>query len=374
MPTVNKVLVVGGGISGMCLAIELRKRGLQVDLIEIDPHWQVYGAGITLSGPTLRALAEMGVIDAVMREGWCADGVDLCTPLGEKLAELPTPRVGRPDVPGGGAIMRPVLARILREETLASGAMVRCGASFNHIEQDADAVHVSFSDGRQESYDLLVGADGLHSKVREAVFPDAPPPSYTGQASWRCVVPRPPEITRARFFMGERIKAGVNPVSQDEMYLFVTEPRSSPDFLDEAQWPTELRRLLSGFGGVIADIRETLDAHSRILYRPFFATLLPAPWHRGRVVLIGDAVHATTPHLASGAGIGVEDAIVLAQELGRGAGLGSALDAFTLRRYERCRLVVHNSLKLGEIESHGGPREAHAQLMRESMAALLAPI
>ena len=79
---------------------------LQVDLVEIDPHWRVYGAGITLSGPTLRALADVGVIDAVMREGWCADGVDLCTPLGEKLAELPTPRVGRPDVPAkdGGAL------------------------------------------------------------------------------------------------------------------------------------------------------------------------------------------------------------------------------------------------------------------------------
>ncbi len=372
--SVNRILVVGGGIAGMCAAIQLRKIGAHVDLVEIDPHWRVYGAGITLSGPTLRAFTEVGVIDAIMERGWCADGADICNADGARIGELPTPRTGRPDVPGGGGILRPMLARILRHHTLASGAAVRCGTTFDALEPDGDEVVVSFADGRKDRYDLVVGADGLQSKVRAAVFPDAPQPSYTGQGSWRVVVPRPAEIKRATMFMGPNIKAGVNPVSKDEMYMFVTEPRPTPEFIDESLWPETLRGLLAPFGGTIGDIRDGLNPKSRIVYRPFFSVLVPKPWHRGRVVLIGDAVHATTPHLASGAGIGIEDTIVLAQELQRSDDLGQALNSFTERRFERCRTVIENSLRLGEMESTGASREAFSQLMRATMTTLLAPI
>jgi len=374
MSAVSKVLIVGGGIAGMCAAIQLRKMGAHVDLVEVDPHWRVYGAGITLSGPTLRAFTEVGVIDAIMERGWCADGADICSTDGHKLAELPTPRIGRADVPGGGGILRPMLARILRHHTLASGTAVRCGITFEAIEPDGNGVRVSFTDGRTERYDLVVGADGLMSKVRETLFPDAPKPRYTGQGSWRAVVSRPPEITRAAMFMGPNIKAGVNPISKEEMYLFVTEPRETAEFIEESRWPETLRGLLAPFGGVIGDIRDGLNEHSRIVYRPFFAVLVPPPWHRGRVVLIGDAVHATTPHLASGAGIGIEDAIVLAQELDRTGDLETALAAFTARRYERCRTVVENSLRLGDMERSGASKQEHEQLMRATMGALLAPI
>lgn len=373
MQAAHHILIVGGGIAGMCAALELRKRGAHVDLVEIDPHWRVYGAGITLSGPTLRAFAQVGVIGDIMREGSCNDGLDVTLPDGRKIGHIPTPRL-LPEVPGGGGILRPVLARILREHTLASGTAVRCGTSFGRIEQQADGVQVEFTDGRSARYDLVIGADGLHSKVRQAVFPGAPQPAFTGQGSWRAVVPRPPEVERAFMAVGKQVKAGFNPVSKDEMYLFCTERRDTPDHLEESRWPGELKRILAEFGGLVGALRDGLGADARVLYRPFFAVLQPPPWHRGRVVLIGDAVHATTPHLASGAGIGVEDAIVLAEELARHASLEAALQAFTDRRYERCRLVVHNSLELGEMERRNAPKEEHEQLMRQSMAALLAPI
>jgi 2-polyprenyl-6-methoxyphenol hydroxylase-like FAD-dependent oxidoreductase len=374
MMNAQRILVVGGGIAGMCAAIELRKRGHHVDLVEIDPRWSVYGAGITLSGPTLRAFADIGVIDDIMATGWCADGVDVHTADGQKVAELLTPRVGRPDVPGGGGILRPELARILREHTLASGAAVRCGTTFESIEPNDDLVKVKFTDGRTGQYDLVIGADGLQSKVRETLFPGAPTPVYSGQASWRAVVRRPASITRAAMFMGPTVKAGVNPISQNEMYLFVTEPRQNPDRLEQSALPGVLAQLLAPFGGVIGEIRDGLNESSRIVYRPFFTLLLAQPWHRGRVVLIGDAVHATTPHLASGAGIGVEDALVLAQELDRATSIDAALSAHSVRRFERCRVVIENSIRLGDMERTGAPKEEHAALMRDTMATLLAPI
>lgn len=373
---VNKVLVIGGGIGGMCSAIQLRKQGVEVDLVEIDPDWRVYGAGITISGPTLRAFREIGVLDEIMAHGWCADGFKVALPDGTVVAEFATPRVAGPEVPGGGGIMRPVLARILANATRAAGVHVRLGVSFDSIEQDADQVRVAFTDGTRSSYDLVIGADGVHSKTRQAIFPDAARPSYTGQGCWRAVVPRPEQVTGPMMVLSKTTKAGLNPVSKDEMYLFVLENQATDDFIGPETWPARLAHVLQGFGGVVGDIRDNLNAESRIVYRPLHKLLLPQPWYKGRVLLLGDAVHATTPHLASGAGIAVEGAIVLAEELQRAATLPQALDAYVTRRYERCRLVVENSVRLGQLENAGTPeaREEHGKLMTQSMAALLAPI
>lgn len=372
----QRILIIGGGFSGMAAAIDLRRRGAQVDLVEIDPEWRNYGAGISLGGATLRALRQLGVLDDFLRQGSAADGVRLCLPHGPQVAELPTPRLAGPDVPGGGAILRPVLARILAQATRAAGAEVRLGCTFTAMHQDDAGVAVDFSDGQHRRYDLVIGADGLYSKVRAALFPAAPRPQYSGQAVWRAVLPRPPEISTATMWMGPRIKPGVNPVSKEEMYLFVTEPRSSNEHVDPASFVTHLRDLLADFSApALQAIRSQLGEHSRIIFRPLEGLLLPRPWSMGRIVLIGDAVHATTPHLASGACIGMEDALVLADELAHeGRSVAVALHAFEERRWERCRMVVENSARLGEIEVAGGDKDEHACIMRESLAALAQPI
>ena len=372
----QRILIVGGGFSGMSAAIDLRRRGAEVDLVEIDPGWRNYGAGISLGGATLRAFRQLGILDAFLREGHAADGVRLCLPHGPQVAEIPTPRIAGAGVPGGGAILRPVLARILADATRASGADIRLGCSFTRFDQDAEGVDVQFTDGQRRRYDLVIGADGLYSKVREALLPDAPKPRYSGQAVWRAVLPRPPEIETATMWMGPRVKPGVNPVSKDEMYLFVTEPRPTNDHVEPSTFVPHLRALLEDFGApTLQAIRAQLDSTSQIVFRPLEGLLVPRPWSRGRIVLIGDTVHATTPHLASGACIGVEDALVLADELSRSTDdVPAALTAFEARRWERCRMVVENSARLGEIEVAGGDKEEHGRIMHTSMAALAQPI
>jgi 2-polyprenyl-6-methoxyphenol hydroxylase-like FAD-dependent oxidoreductase len=371
----RRILIIGGGFSGMSAAIELRKAGAEVDLVEIDPEWRNYGAGISLGGATLRAFRQLGILDAFLAHGNASDGVSLRLPHGPQIAELPTPRIAGPDIPGGGAIMRPVLARILAEATRASGTNIRLGCTFTAIDEDAEGVEVSFTDGRRERYDLVVGADGLYSQVRQAICPDAPQPRYSGQGCWRAVVPRPPEIETATMWIGPKVKPGVNPVSRTEMYLFITEPRPVNEHLDPASFVDHVRALLADFPAPeLRRISEQLGPDSRVVYRPLEGLLVPRPWHRGRVVLIGDAVHATTPHLASGACIGIEDALVLAEEVGRHEDLARALTAFEERRWERCRMVVENSARLGEIEIAGGDKEEHARIMRESLMTLANPI
>ena len=374
--TSQRILIIGGGFSGMSAAIELRRQGHAVDLVEIDAGWRNYGAGISLGGATLRAFRQLGILDAFLAQGHAADGVRLCLPHGPQVAELPTPRLAGADVPGGGGILRPVLARILADATRASGADIRLGCTFTRFVQDADGVDVEFTDGQCRRYDLVIGADGLYSKVRAALLPQAPQPVYSGQAVWRAVLPRLPGIDTATMWMGPNIKPGVNPVSKTEMYLFVTEPRPTNDHVDPASFVDRLRGLLEGFAApALQEIRAQIGAQSQIVFRPLEGLLVPRPWSQGRIVLIGDTVHATTPHLASGACIGVEDALVLAEELQQGTGdVPAALAAFEARRWERCRMVVENSLRLGEIEIAGGDKDEHAHIMRSSLMALAEPI
>lgn len=371
----GKVLIIGGGFSGMAAAIQLRKQGREVDLVEIDAEWRSYGAGISLGGATLRAFRTLGILDAFMEQGAASDGVDICIPTGEKIATLPTPRLAGADVPGNGAIMRPVLARILAQAARAAGTNVRLGCTFTSLAPDADGVNVAFSDGSQERYELVVGADGLYSSVRAALFPDAPAPQYSGQGVWRAVLPRREGVERTTMWLGPKVKTGLNPVSRDQMYLFVTEDRAENTHISPADFLPMLKALVGRFPApLMRQVGEQLGEHSQIIYRPLENLLLPKPWYSGRMVLIGDAVHATTPHMASGACIGIEDAIVLAEELGGGAPVEAALARFQARRWERCRMVVENSARLGEIEITGGDKEEHGRIMRETLMALAQPI
>ncbi|UVE19195.1 FAD-dependent oxidoreductase [Pseudomonas sp. LS44] len=374
-PVVSNVLIVGGGFSGMSAAIELRKRGISVDLVEIDAGWRSYGAGISIGGPTLRAFRTLGILERFLDEGYACDGLDIFSAEGQLLTQVATPRIAGDEVPGSGAVMRPVLAKILADATRAAGANVRLGCTLTDLEQDAEGVSVGFSDGTRGRYDLLIGADGLYSQLRERLLAEAPTPRYSGQGVWRAVLPRPAGITCTMLWVGAQLKVGLNPVSRDEMYLFVNENRPVNDFVPPEQFLERLKALLEQFSAPeVRAASAALNEDSLVVFRPLEGLLVPQPWYRGRVVLIGDTVHATTPHLASGACIGIEDAIVLAEELERAAGLPAALDRFQSRRWERCRLVVENSARLGEIEISGGDKAEHMRIMHESFAALAQPI
>jgi 2-polyprenyl-6-methoxyphenol hydroxylase-like FAD-dependent oxidoreductase len=220
----------------------------------------------------------------------------------------------------------------------------------------------------------VVGADGLFSRVRTLLFPGAPTPRYTGQCVWRAVAPRPHGIASRHFFLGGPLKVGLTPVSATEMYMFVLETTPRPPVMPQEVLPGALARLIEGYGGPLREVRASLGAQSRIVLRPLEAFMLPPPWSRGRCLLIGDAAHPTTPQLASGAGMAIEDALVLGDEIRRADSVLQALDGFMRRRYERCRLVVENSLEIGRREQRRAPVEEQTRLVEESLRALARPI
>lgn len=371
---IQRALIVGGGIGGMSTAITLRKLGIAVELIDLDPQWRVYGAGITITGATLRAFKSLGILEAVMAKAYTGEGIQVCDVNGQPLHLVPTPPAVGSDTPGCGGIMRPVLHKILSEKTLALGTNVRLGLTVEAIHSGSDGVRVRLSNGSEERYDMLVGADGVNSRVRALLFPAAPKPQYTGQCVWRIVAPRPASITRRHFFLGGPGKVGITPVSNEQMYMFYLETTEKRMPMPDILLARELRRLLNGYGGILAELRESLSVDSQVVLRPLEGFLLPRPWQQGNAILIGDAAHPTTPQLASGAGLAVEDALVLGEEVARHDTVEQAFATFMERRYDRCRLVVENSLEIGRREQARAPAEAQTGIVEQSLQLLAQPI
>ena len=360
---IGKALVVGGGVGGMSAAIALARLGVEVELADADPQWRAYGAGISVTGLSLRAFDDLGILDEVRERGFVGAGIRLRTVDGHVIMESPPVAADAPPVARSGGIMRPVLHEIMARRVRASRVRVTLGAEIAGIEQDEAGVSAAFPGGRTERYDLAIAADGIFSKTRAALFREAPAPRFTGQGCWRIVADRPPEVDRAEMFLGGPVKLGFNPVSADKMYAFILEHVPDNPWYGPDEQLDQVATLLAPFGAYVPRVRESLGAGSLVNYRPLEWVLLPAPWHKGRIVLIGDAVHATTPHMASGAGMAVEDGLVLAEELARTDDLEAALAAFTARRFDRARMVVENSVRIGEIEMGGGDqRDANAIL------------
>ncbi len=374
MSAARSALVVGGGAAGMSAALMLRRAGLQVRLIDIATEWKMVGAGLTISASTLRALQRLGLLDAVKTRGHTHAGIRVCNVQGEPQRMVVSPPLPDADVPGAGGILRPTLHAILAEQLAIAGVEVRLGLSVAALDDTASALRVTLSDRSVETVDLLVGADGLFSGVRRLLFPESAAPAFTGQACWRLVIPRPPAIDMRHFFLGGPVKVGLTPVSPEAMYLFLLEHVPHNPWRTPESQHQVLGDLLKGFGGILAEIRAGLRPDSQIVYRPLESHLLRHDWWRGRAILIGDAAHATTPQLASGAGMALEDGIVLADEVARAATLAEAFAAFMRRRYERCRMVVENSLEIGRLEVAGAPATEQTAVVERSLAALAEPI
>lgn len=371
MGAVRSVLIIGGGFSGLSAAIALRQQGASVRLVEIAADCGAYGAGISIGGATLRALKTLGVLDEYFKYGFGCEATEIRTADDRLIQLIPAPRLAGTDVPGNGAVMRPVLARILHDAACAAGADVRLLATVETLTDEGDAVRARLSDGSEDVYDLVIGADGLLSSTRASILPNAPAPAYNGQSVWRAVLPKLPEVNHTMLWVGESTKVGLNPVSENAMYVFVNENRPTKDRIPEDRLVENLKALLASYNApLVRAAHDLIGPDSQIVFRPLEWMLVPLPWHKGRIVLIGDSVHATTPHLASGAGIGIEDAIVLAEECGATKDIETALDAFEQRRWERCRMVVQNSGRLGEIEVCRGDKGEHARLMEQSFQLL----
>ncbi|KQM14795.1 FAD-dependent oxidoreductase [Novosphingobium sp. Leaf2] len=367
-----KILVIGAGIGGLAAAIALRRAGHQVTVIERDPTWSVYGVGIIQQSNVIRAMDQLGILEQFLDAACGFDAVEIYIPSGAKVARVPSPNLV-PGKPANVGIGRRALQKVLGDSAKALGAQIRLGLSAAAIADDGEGVTVSLSDDSEARFDVVVGADGVYSQTREAILPNAEKPAFTGQGVWRYNFPRPTDLDALHVYNGA-VGVGLVPMSADQMYLFATSPEDGNPFYPRAGLAAVMREKLAGTAPQIQALAEQITDDAGVVYRPLEALMVEGPWHKGRVALLGDAVHATTPHLGQGAGMAIEDAIVLAEEIGRHDTPEAAFVAYHDRRYARCRYIVEKSLEICHGQIGRGPPVDNHQATGEMFALVSQPI
>jgi 2-polyprenyl-6-methoxyphenol hydroxylase-like FAD-dependent oxidoreductase len=378
MTAIQKALVVGAGIGGLTAAVALRRQGIEVDLVEIKPVLTVYGVGIIQPNNTLRALDQIGLARACVDAGQAFPGWRIHDAAGNVLMEAPATSDAAPGYPPNNGITRPKLHAILTDAAAGAGAVIRFGVTIDRFEETAAGVDVRFTNGESGRYDLIVASDGLNSDVRRRLFGDAYEPQFTGQGVWRYNLPRPADLEWAALFVAPDSKAGLVPLSPTLMYMLLvtTEPGNPP--MKGLQMADEMRRRLGSYTGLIGQLKPLITDSDAVVYRPMESMLLPSPWMKGRVLVIGDAAHTTTPHLAQGAAMAIEDAVLIGELMGRDAPLSALLDEFMARRFTRSKFVVDSSRQIGawEMEEWAGIHNPVANpggLLHSATLALMDP-
>ncbi len=344
-----RVLVVGGGIAGLSAAIALAMRGAHVDLVEVKPQNAVLGVGIIQPNNALRVLDQLGILQPCLDAGFPTEGWIYYDHRGTELTRFDSLRLVGADRPPNNALPRPALHAILTDRAASLGVSIALGTTIAAMDEDAGGVDVTLTDGRRGRYDLVVGADGIRSPLRRRLFGAGHEPQFVGHSCWRVTVPRPADLDRCALFFGIGLKAGMVPLTRDDMYLLLISNEATADHVPADEQRRRLVRYLAHFGGPVTEAAANIGPETPIVYTPVEEVILPAPWGRGRVWLIGDAAHASTPYLSQGATMAMEDAVVLA-ELATAPGFapGPALDAFMARRLPRCRFVQETSHRIGD--------------------------
>lgn len=338
------ILIIGAGIGGLSAAIALGRDGHAVTIIERDPQWSVYGVGIIQQANVVRAMDQLGLLDEFLDAACGFDAVEIFIPSGAMVARLPTPNLV-PGRPANVGIGRRALQKVLGDCAVKLGAEIRLGLTVETMNDDGDAVQIGFSNGETASFDFVVGADGVYSQTRHAILPNAEKPEFTGQGVWRYNFPRPEGMDALQVFNGP-VGCGLVPMNAEQMYLFATTPEPENTRYPRQGLASVMRGKLMQLAPRIQELAAQITDDDSVVYRPLEAMMVHGPWSKGRVVLLGDAVHATTPHLGQGAGMAIEDAIVLADEISKADTLEAGFAAYRDRRYERCRYIVESSLAI----------------------------
>jgi 2-polyprenyl-6-methoxyphenol hydroxylase-like FAD-dependent oxidoreductase len=329
-----RTLIVGAGVAGLALAAALRRAGLAAEVAERRPADAGEGTGIHLAGNAVRVLDRLDVAEAVASRAFRVRTIHYTDAAGDGLFRVDLAATF-PDAPFLGAHRADLHAALLE----ATGRdAVRFGVGVAGLDDDGEAVEVAFEDGSRERFDLVVGADGVGSTVRKAVWPDARPEPFGDYWSWRFVTGRPDGLDEPVFMLGRERTMLLFPVGGARLYCGagpIRVPGEPPRGDALLPW---LREAYAGFGGHARAVLAGVTDPDTLAPSRIWSVRCPA-WHRGRVVLVGDAAHACPPTLAQGAALALEDAWVLAGLLSEGGDISGTLAAFERRRRPRADAV-----------------------------------
>jgi 2-polyprenyl-6-methoxyphenol hydroxylase-like FAD-dependent oxidoreductase len=374
LTSIQNALIVGGGIAGLTAATALSRTGISCDVVDLADG--PAGAAISLLNRAVDGLAEMGVLDQCLDEGLAVSPQDIFAyfdAAGKPVSTPPMPPAPTSALPHGILIYRPALANILRRAAEGAGASVRNGVGLAGLRQTEDSVTATLTDGSERSYDLVIGADGIRSKTRSLILGDQVTPTYSGLTMFRWVADGVPDVGPIGHYESEHLCVTRR---QRDGGLYLATGREFPERprIDAAQARQIVRENLRSFTApLMRALEERLTDDTKIIVNDYDWLLVSEPWYRGRILLIGDAAHATTAHLGAGGGMAVEDGVVLGQECAAGGPLEDVFKRFMTRRFERARLVVQTSVELDRMQQRGEPIAAQNKVRGRAMEALSSP-
>ncbi|MGF6552996.1 FAD-dependent monooxygenase [Paraburkholderia youngii] len=358
MAKIETVLVVGGGVAGLATAAALHRHGFSAELVERQPSWQALGAGFLVQANGMRALRSLGLAANVENAGTVVRRWQFFDDQGDMLSETDLAALWGDVGPCIG------IERVKLQSALLAGVTevrTRLGTSVISLVQGSGRASVGFSDGSARDYDLVVGADGIKSTVR-ALALTATSPNYLGAMNWRSIAPiHPAGLAGLQMFLGQSCVFGMVPLGAGRTYGFayVALPR-----LHDAP-EGRLGRLRNRFATFGARVQEYLDALERDdqVICSAMEWMESETWHSGRVVLVGDAAHASSPMMGQGGCMAMEDACVLAEELRAATTVEDGLDSYVSRRKPRANWVQQQSIALADIVT--GPSVVRNAALRE---------
>jgi FAD-dependent urate hydroxylase len=351
----RSVLIVGAGIAGLAVARALRRRGFEPEIVERARAFDAMGmgTGIYMPGNGVRAMETLGLADQLLARAVWMSHQRMLDHAGRVLAQVQLNRVWD----GVGqciGVRRSALHELLRDG--AAGVPIQFGKTVSVVTQTLDAVRVTFDDGATREFAIVIGADGIRSSIRRLVFGDIAP-RYVGQVCWRFLVKGvngPQRVTTWTVMLAPDRAFLMLPVGDGDLYVYadlVRRELDDPTGRDVAK----LRELFADFAEPAPTLLRRLASADAVHFAPI-EEVNTDPWVKGRVVLIGDAAHATSPNMAEGAAMALEDAIVLSEvleQLGRHPDSMSndLLSAFAQRRRARVEWVQQRTHRRDRIRA-----------------------
>jgi 2-polyprenyl-6-methoxyphenol hydroxylase-like FAD-dependent oxidoreductase len=339
-----KLIIIGGGVGGLAACLALQQNGIEATVFERAERLETVGAGIGLGANATRVLQKLGLLEDILAHCGRMDWLEMKRHDGKLLKLV---RLDNYEVPSV-CLHRAVLLDILQKNILPE--RIKLGKTFQKFEQNGETVTAHFADGTAVKADALIGADGLHSAARTQLKGERQP-VYRGYTVWRGIADFVPDNFR-RGFISETSGAGRRfgwlPIGDNKIYWFATNNQPADEQLAPAQ---RKQKVIELFGDWHSPLPETIAAtdENAILQNDCSDREPETGWANGRVLLLGDAAHPTTPNMGQGGCMALEDAVILARILRNQPNFSDAFRLFERERFARTKYVVEKSRKFGEV-------------------------
>jgi 2-polyprenyl-6-methoxyphenol hydroxylase-like FAD-dependent oxidoreductase len=366
-----RVVIVGGGVAGPAVGLALSRVGAQCVVVERrETLDSTEGSYLTVAANGVDALDTLGCLDTARQVGFETSRNVMYGATGRRLGDVGL-GPARKDGLRALTLKRSALAAAVADQARRAGVEIRTGTTAGSVNDDGEQAHVRLADGSELTADLVVGADGVHSRVRRALDRNAPGARYVGLTNFGGITRETPLARDLRpeawhFVFGSRAFFGAHPTPDGDVvwFLNVPEPEISRErraATSEQQWQEGLIDLVARDAGPAHELVRTgeLELAADNTY-----DLAHVPvWFRDRTVILGDAAHAPSPSSGQGASMALEDALVLAQAVRDNAAIPTALAAYARARRSRVERIV----KVGARSSSSKIPGPLGRRMQESM-------